>query len=463
MGGGYYSQKIGSGRLSISGRRSYADIFSSGNDQYSLWPAFWDYLLRYDQSISSKSSWGISAIGASDRYGRYAFDSESLDPFSRTENPNFLYERTFHGILGRFSFAGDKLHSQSTLGLVHDQWDGQVSSAVQERQEQYVYARSQNYWLLNDSASISWGLEGKGGVTDVLCTAENSWFSLSGEAPYLEAGEPIDDDFLDGFVAGWIELRQKGPSFSWYPGVRVQQSFSGENTLDPRLTVQWSNEMFKFRIGGGQYSQLATREDTWDSVLTSHQVSSGLEMYGLEDWRFSLDVWGRDIEGRESGEDGWALGSELLLSYSPSSKIFSWFSLQVAHSEQQELYIQPFALNFVYSWQWRPDIDFGVRYRYSSGMPYIPPVDGRYIAQEDRYIPILDDSASGRLPDYQKLDLHIAKKWYAFNHTIVTYAEIWYVPPSANFLYPIYNFNFTDEQLVVGPPIVPLLGIRVEN
>ena len=463
MGGGFYSQKIGTGRLSISGRRSYADVFSSSNDQYSLWPVFWDYLLRFDQPISAQSSWGLSAIGASDRYGRYAFDSESLDPFSRTENPNFLYERTFHGVLGRFSFVNETLHSRTVLGLVQDQWDGRLSQALQERKERYLYARSQHHWLMNDSSSISLGLEGKGSLTDILCTAQNSWFSLGGEAPYLEAGVPVDDTFRDGFVAGWLELRHQGDSFSWYPGIRAQQSIDGEQSLDPRLTVQWESEQLKFRLGGGQYSQLPTFEDNWSSVLKSQQLSSGLEVQGWEDWRLSLDVWGRDIQGRSSGENGWAVGSELLFSYAPSKELFSWFSIQLAHSEEQELFVQPFALNFVYSWQWKPDIDIGLRYRYSSGMPYVPPVGSRYVAQEDRYIPIMDDQATAHLPDYQKLDLHIAKKWYTLGHTIVTYAELWYVPSSANFLYPVYNFNFTEEQLVVGPPIVPLLGIRVEN
>ena len=90
-------------------------------------------------------------------------------------------------------------------------------------------------------------------------------------------------------------------------------------------------------------------------------------------------------------------------------------------------------------------------------------IAGRYLSQEDRYIPMFADSANAALPDYQKLDLHIAKTWTVAAHKVVAYAEMWYVPPSANYLYPIYNFDFSEERLVVGPPIVPLVGIRVEN
>jgi hypothetical protein len=349
------------------------------------------------------------------------------------------------------------------LGLVHDQWDGSVSNAKQERGELYLYGRSQNQWLLAQTLSLSLGVEGKASLIDVLSTAENPWFSLAGEAPYLEAGKLVDKESQDAFVAGWLELRKRGDFFSWYPGIRLQKSVLGPQSVDPRLTLQLEQEGWDIRLGGGQYTQLPTVEEESLSNVVSHQISSGIQFKGWQDWNFSIDVWGRDIQGRKSGEDGWAAGSEFLASFTPSADLFSWFSIQLARSESQELFLQPFALNLVFSWQLNPNIDVGVRYRYSAGMPYTPPIGARYISQEDRYIPIMDDSASAYLPDYQKIDFHVARKWRLWAHDVVTYAEIWYVPPGANFLYPIYNFNYTQEQMVVGPPLVPLLGIRVEN
>ncbi|MEC7984422.1 MAG: hypothetical protein VX278_04625, partial [Myxococcota bacterium] len=58
---------------------------------------------------------------------------------------------------------------------------------------------------------------------------------------------------------------------------------------------------------------------------------------------------------------------------------------------------------------------------------------------------------------------HFAKHWRWKDLKIIGYAELWWVPTSSNYLYPIYNFNYSEEALVVGPPILPLLGVRVES
>jgi len=463
MAGGFYSQKIGDGRITVSGRRSHADLYTSGNDQYSVWPVFGEYLLRYDHVISAQTAMSVTAIGATDQYHRYAFDSEALDPFLQTENPNFIYDRGFHAGMLRLMHTSERLYSKNVLGVVNDQWDGSISGARQERNERYLYLRSDSQWLFREDLSLSVGLEGKGSLLSIFCNAQNPWFSLAGEAPYLEDGVPVERELMGGFLAAWSELRYQGALFSAYPGLRFQHNTGGETNIDPRLTLQLTPENWSFRLGGGRYTQLPTIESRLEQAIYSHQLSAGIDMKHWDHWDLSFDLWGREIFEREDGENGWAMGSELFLNYHPHQNIFSWFSLQLAHSSAQEQYLQPFALNFVLSWKITPNIDFGLRYRYSSGMPYIPPVGSRYISQEDRYIPILDSSASAALPDYQKIDIHIAKGWEIAEHKVITYAEIWYVPPQANYLYPVYNFNFTEEKLVVGPPIVPLLGIRVEN
>ena len=65
------------------------------------------------------------------------------------------------------------------------------------------------------------------------------------------------------------------------------------------------------------------------------------------------------------------------------------------------------------------------------------------------------------MPAYQKLDLRVAKDWRIGRVVATTYFECWVVPESANVLYPIYNYDYSESQLVVGPPLLPLVGLKL--
>ena len=83
------------GILSLSGRRSFADLFESGNEQYSLWPAFSDYVLRYDIRNAEGHHFRWTALGSMDKYGRYIYDADELDPYETQYQSRFGNEASF--------------------------------------------------------------------------------------------------------------------------------------------------------------------------------------------------------------------------------------------------------------------------------------------------------------------------------------------------------------------------------
>lgn len=105
----------------------------------------------------------------------------------------------------------------------------------------------------------------------------------------------------------------------------------------------------------------------------------------------------------------------------------------------------------------------GTRYRVSSGLPLNEPVDAVLDATQDVYIPTYSQFPQGRMPNYQKIDVQVARVWTLRNSVLKAYCEAWAVPASGNYLYPIYNYNFTESQLVVGPTFVPLVGLSLER
>ena len=90
MAGGQVQFPLNQASVSMSGRRSFMDVVESGNDQYTLWPAFWDYMGRYQKQSSPSVRWSLTAIRAGDRYGRYAGDTEALDWVELQDNQGLV-------------------------------------------------------------------------------------------------------------------------------------------------------------------------------------------------------------------------------------------------------------------------------------------------------------------------------------------------------------------------------------
>jgi hypothetical protein len=105
----------------------------------------------------------------------------------------------------------------------------------------------------------------------------------------------------------------------------------------------------------------------------------------------------------------------------------------------------------------------GARYRYASGLPYSAPQGAILDANQDLYLPTWSTFPTERMPAYQKIDVQIARLWKLRDSELRVYCEAWAVPASGNYLYPIYNYNYTESQMVVGPAFVPLLGASWER
>jgi hypothetical protein len=96
-------------------------------------------------------------------------------------------------------------------------------------------------------------------------------------------------------------------------------------------------------------------------------------------------------------------------------------------------------------------------------LPLTQPVAAVLDATQDVYVPTYSQFPQERMPNYQKIDVQIARVWQLRTSVLKAYCEAWAVPSSSNYLYPIYNYNYTESQLVVGPAFVPLIGMSVEH
>ena len=163
--------------------------------------------------------------------------------------------------------------------------------------------------------------------------------------------------------------------------------------------------------------------------------------------------------------DGQASGVELTTRYRMRERFFSWVSLTMGQTSlggAPTAFDQPYALSAVASWDFRPDWNAGVRWRYAAGLPVTPVVDSVYDGDSDSYVAVPGRAYSDRLPDYQKLDLHLERDVAFRRWTLAVYAEVWWVPSPNNVLYRVYSYDYLESADVKGPPVLPLLGARAE-
>lgn len=481
IAGGYVTAPAGQGGgVSVSGRRSYADLLESESDQYTVWPVFWDYLGRYDRALSPDHHITLTGLGAGDSYGRYAGDAAVLDPLEQESNPDFNFRRRFYGVMLVDDLVVSQGRLKTTLAFIDDEIAGTLPDASFVRREPYGWLRHQSLLFVGDRLQLDAGLEARFSRISREVDTDRAWLDVAQEAPLLARGVSLQEQAIRLVGGAWLEPRLQFGDTQVQPGVRMLvDSATTQTVADPRLTVQSVQSWGQLRAAVGQYSQApdadalsALAGDPNLPIARSVHGALGVDSTIADRIEWSVDGWGKQLQDvvvwdpgeQPTVEDGWALGVEVTSRYRIREVFFSWLSLSVGRARRGDAvfsYDQPIAANAVFSWNFRPQWDVGVRYRYASGLPYTPIAGSIYEGNDDSYRAVPGDINSARLPDYQKIDVHLGWERELRSVTLVLYAEGWYVLPGSNALYPVYNFDYSEQALVIGPSFVPLVGGRL--
>jgi len=484
-------EQVDDAAVSLSGRRSIADLIDDSNDQYTVWPVFWDYLGRLDLGRGDRTL-AITAVGAGDGYGRYPGDTATFDPLERADAPDFRFRRAFHGLTAAAQLGDeDQLH-RMTVGFTQDQQQGELADEAQLRRERALSLRHRTDLFTLDA--LRWAFGGDARVAGVYREANpsRSWTELGAEAPLLATGIPVDEKLLrvSGGVWGSPAIH-RGPHVV-QTGLRVQaDSLSGGWSPEPRLSlVSELADVHRLRLAAGRYSQAPSADALSPTtglpelgLTTSDQVAAGLDLMLGGRLELTTDIYGRftrdavevdpadaDGLGAVRVRDARAGGIELVTRTRSRAHYFFSASVVLSRSQRRDGedtpwvlgdYDQPFAFNLVMSWDFAPDWNGGLRYRFASGLP-VTPLSGSYDGDTDSYRPVPLAENSDRLPNYQKVDLHLEHAWTFPTWTLVGYLEAWWVPPGSNAMYYVYSYDYTEAESVAGPPFVPLLGLRAE-
>jgi hypothetical protein len=168
---------------------------------------------------------------------------------------------------------------------------------------------------------------------------------------------------------------------------------------------------------------------------------------------------------------GRVYGGELLVKQELWKNFFGWISYTVSRAERKDhpdepwrtfQYDQTHILTIIASYKFPRGYQLGVRFRYVTGNPYTPVVGNYFNASTGNYVPLYGQTYSGRLADFNQLDVRLDKTWTFNRWKLGLYLDIQNVYNYQSEENVTYNFNYTQRARVAGLPIVPALGIRGE-
>ncbi|MDP2310261.1 MAG: TonB-dependent receptor [Pseudomonadota bacterium] len=470
--------------LRASGRRSYLDAFSRDDEQYTVFPQFWDYFARAEYVPGEGRQWGVLAFGAGDAYTRYVGEPTELVGWEQETNPSFEYDQQYHvaGVVHRERFG--RTRTDGVLAFVDYRVTGDVPSASEGLHEQSLQLREDLVTAPIDALSIAYGLEVKASNTRVTSETTQAWPELARESALLARGisASLEQPRLTGgaYVEGRIEL---GP-VRLVPGVRVgYDTLTATPTVDPRFLARWAiGPDTRARFGIGRYSQYPTVTQLAPTLgdpdagpSHAEQVAVGFDHAIAGRWEVGLDGWAKRMDGLflteldgslRSGVVGEAWGVEVTSRYRIRDRFFASVGLAFGHATRDgEVfdYDQPWSGNIAASWTFHPTWNIGVRYRLAAGLPYTPVEDGLYQAASDTYTPLYGERNSARYVPYQKVDAHLEKTFHTRLVQVTAYTELWWVPEVSNVMYLAYRYDYDASAPVAGPGFIPLVGVRVER
>lgn len=463
-----------------SGRRSYLDAVRRDEEQYTVFPVFSDWFARLEHTPSAGARWWASSFGAADHYTRYAGEPTTLDAYDQSQNPAFAYGKSFAAAAAGHRHVLGRSRVEGTLSYTRATQTGTLATASEDNSLSRLQLREEWHALPRDDLGLVTGIDARHEAQRLSVATDRAWPELERESALLARGLTVDEELSRVVAGAFAEARWTLGDVRLVPGARVDaDTATGQVVVDPRLNARWQiGADERLRLAVGQYAQFPDLAwlspgagSPWLPVAVSRQAALGFDYAFAGRLELELDVWGKlgeglvEIDAGSAPEavDGVAYGAEVQSRYRLRDTFFASAGLSLSHAERGgEVfdYDQPWALNLVASWNFRPTWNAGLRYRAGAGMPYTPVVDGTYDAASDSYSPVLGADNSARLPVFQKVDLHLQKDWRFRTWSLAVYGEAWFVPPGNNVMYVAYRYDYDEVGAVEGPVFVPLLGVR---
>jgi outer membrane receptor for ferrienterochelin and colicin len=274
-------------------------------------------------------------------------------------------------------------------------------------------------------------------------------------------------------------------------GIRTDYfTFTDDNVISPRLGASFDiYNNIRLNIASGLFYQfpqfyrifLSPANIDLQASKSIHYIV-GIEYQFKPDLQFKIEGFYKDMSNLpvaetdtskvyESTGRGHAKGIEFTLTQKMSQDLYLLLNYTYSQSRREDItaleeyysdYDSPHMLNIIATFRLGNWWEFALIYRYATGIPYTPydlstryQVNGTWYCEEG-------PKNSERLPDYQRLDMRIDRRFIFNSWNFSIYFEIWNLTSNENITRYEYSADFSEKKPVTLFSITPMIGISVE-
>jgi outer membrane receptor for ferrienterochelin and colicin len=481
---------IGDASFTLSGRRSYMDLFfgKAFSGTFTAFPYFWDLGGSLDFSLNASNHFHALALASDDALG-YSVKSDM------TQDPSLVGD--FHienqAITSGISWVNTSWRDfTSTLTPYYYQTLAAESMGsgynVNERQQVFGIKEEAN-WKTDDGLGMKHEV-GFGGSAEVNNYSTHDYI-------YRNDNNGISSDPTGTTVSArslnrsaYVQDRiQINPTWAVTAGLHYDKNTEiAGDVIMPRLSLEWQyDSRTLWKAAWGVYDQfpggLQTNADFGNPGLSanvaehlvlslekkfSHEFSGRIDAYYKN--YHNLVVVDPAIQNYVNEGLGNAKGVEILLREDFGDRFSGWLSYAYSKSERlgppdngwsAYQYDQPHIMTLVANYKLQPAWSVGAKLHYNSG-PLVKSLQGRYQDAAGLWQPIFSNAFDQRLGDYLRLDLRTDYSWRFEGWKLNAYFEVLNVLNRPNPAWLSYSKDYSQSTVINNLPRIPYCGLEVQ-
>ncbi len=498
--------------FAAGGRRSWIDVWlkpalEEAGATVTSAPVYYDYQLIADKRTDD-GRLSVRFYGSDDE-----FKIIVNDPFS--QDPGFggnisLGTSFFRGQVVSETTLSEDLELYTMFSVGRDKVGLSLGTFVFEIDATPINPRSEFRWKASEGVKINAGL-------DFLLVPFNVLVRLPppprpGEAspgPFTTRPTLEQDEGGVAFRPAWYVEGEVTPTrrLRLVPGARLDYARdSSHGDFSPRFNARydviapWDAEdetkprkRTTVKGGVGVFHQPPQFQET-DEVFGTPNIKSnraihysvGVEQEITRQIELGVEGFYKDLNqlvSREAEDSGFAydnrgtghvVGLESLLKYKPDNRFFGWIAYTLSRSVRKDFadddpylfqYDQTHNLTALGSYRLGRGWEFGARFRIISGplvTPVLPGLASLYAAEAAAYTPLSGEPFSERLDTFHSLDIRVDKRWQFKAWRLSAFLDLQNVYNNPAQEAVLYNYNFTQQTVQGGLPLIPSIGMRGE-
>ena len=505
--GGSIEGPMGSkGDYMLAINKSYLDLILNENETGGAMPSYGDIQGKLVYNINDKNKISVIDLTSIDNINlKYenAIETNVTNVYGKTNGITNTAGINWQNIWNKNGYSKTSL-SYTYTKYNREYFETKSRNLLTNNQsiENTVKFRNVNYYKLNKTNSMEFGIEG-GAILNKFDYVFEQWQDSYGNiTPRLKVNNK-----MEGYKAGifGVEHLQLTEKLKFTFGVRADYfNLTDAFNISPRASASYDiSDKTTFSASAGMFYQdiptyIISQNEKFKKLKTpkSQHYILGISRNLGESTRLSIEAYYKNYEyfpidpeqpniflfdqvsvmglflnHEELVDNGKAFskGIEVLLQKKLAKDFYGMAAASISKARYKDLNgdwynrIYDNQFNFTLEGGYVPndEWEFKLRWIYAGGAPYTP-FDYTASKENQKGIYDLSRTNSERLPDYHSLNIRVDKRFYFQGSNLIVYLSVWNVYNRKNISQYVWNEVKNEPDKQVEWSTLPVLGVEFE-